>query len=69
VIYCPRAHQLRRLMQRDPQLTADQAAARIASQMPIAEKCDRANRVLDNSTTTAELLAQVDAAIGPLMAR
>jgi dephospho-CoA kinase len=67
VIYCPRAHQLQQLMQRDG-LTLDQAEARIASQMPIATKCDRADVVLDNSTTTSALLAQVDAAIASLMA-
>jgi dephospho-CoA kinase len=67
VIYCPRAHQLQQLMQRDG-LTLDQAEARIASQMPIAQKCDRAHVVLDNSTTTSALLTQVDAAIAPLIA-
>ncbi len=67
VIYCPRAHQLQQLMQRDG-LTLDQAEARIASQMPIADKRDRANVVLDNSGTPAALLAQVDAAIAPLIA-
>jgi dephospho-CoA kinase len=68
VIYCPRAHQLQQLMQRDG-LTLDQAAARIASQMPIADKCDRADVVLDNSGTPAALLAQVDAAIAAWLSR
>ncbi len=62
VIYCPRAHQLQQLMQRDG-LTQTQATDRIASQMPIEDKCDRADVVLDNSGTPAALLAQVDAAI------
>ncbi|MBE9031895.1 dephospho-CoA kinase [filamentous cyanobacterium LEGE 11480] len=62
VIYCPREHQLRQLMQRD-QLTPEQATARIASQMPIEQKCDRADVVLSNSSTTAALLRQVDRAI------
>ncbi|NJN48966.1 MAG: dephospho-CoA kinase [Alkalinema sp. RL_2_19] len=62
VIYCPEAHQLQQLMQRD-QLSREQAAARIASQMPIQAKCDRANVVLDNSSTTEALLRQVDRAI------
>jgi dephospho-CoA kinase len=67
VIYCPRAHQLQQLMQRDG-LTLDQAEARIVSQMPIEDKCDRADIVLDNATTTSALLAQVDAAISSLIA-
>jgi dephospho-CoA kinase len=62
VIYCPRAHQLQQLMQRDG-LTQTQATDRIASQMPIEDKCDQADVVLDNSGTPAALLAQVDAAI------
>jgi dephospho-CoA kinase len=62
VIYCPRAHQLQQLMRRDG-LTLDQATARIASQMPIEEKRDRADVLLDNSGSPAALLAQVDAAI------
>jgi dephospho-CoA kinase len=66
VIYCPRVHQLQQLMQRDG-LTQIQATDRIASQMPIEDKCDRADVVLDNATTTSALLAQVDAAIAPLM--
>ncbi len=67
VIYCPRAHQLQQLMQRDG-LTQNQATDRIASQMPIADKRDQAHVVLDNSGTPAALLAQVDAAIAPLIA-
>lgn len=62
VIYCPKQQQLARLMERD-RLTITAAEARINSQMPIEEKCDRAHLVLDNSSTLEALLKQVDAAI------
>lgn len=62
VVYCSRQQQLERLIQRN-HLTLEQAQARIDSQMPIAEKCDRANVVLDNSSTPKVLLQQVDAAL------
>lgn len=61
VVYCSKQQQLERLMQRD-NLTLAQAQARIDSQMPIEEKCDRADVVLDNSSTLYALLKQVDAA-------
>lgn len=62
VVYCSQQQQLERLMQRN-QLTREQAQARIKSQMPIQEKCDRADVILDNSTTLEALLKQVDAAL------
>lgn len=62
VVYCSRQQQLERLMQRD-RLTLEQAQARIDSQMPIEEKCDRADIVLDNSSTLDALLKQVDTAV------
>lgn len=62
VVYCPLQQQLERLMQRDS-LTIEQAQARINSQMPIEEKCDRADVVLDNSSTLGALLKQVDVAL------
>ena len=62
VVYCSKQQQLERLMQRD-HLTLEQALARIDSQMPIAEKCDRADVILDNSSTTEALLKQVDFAL------
>jgi dephospho-CoA kinase len=49
-------------MQRN-QLSLEQAQARINSQMPIEEKCDRADVILDNSSTPEALLKQVDAAL------
>ncbi len=61
VVYCSPTQQLERLMERDG-LTLEQAQARINSQMPIQEKCDRATVVLDNSSTLEALLTQVDKA-------
>ncbi|HCF28459.1 MAG TPA: dephospho-CoA kinase [Cyanobacteria bacterium UBA11049] len=62
VVYCSKQQQLERLMQRD-RLTLEQALARIDSQMPIAQKCDRADVILDNSSTTEALIKQVDFAL------
>lgn len=62
VVRCSGQQQLERLMQRD-QLTLEQAQARINSQMPIEEKCDRADVVLDNSSTPEAVLKQVDVAL------
>lgn len=62
VVYCNPIQQLSRLMQRES-LTPEAAQARISSQMPLKEKCDRATLVLDNSSTHEFLLEQVDAAI------
>lgn len=62
VVYCSQQQQLERLMQRN-KLTREQAQARIKSQMPIQEKCDRADVILANSTTLEALLKQVNAAL------
>ncbi len=62
VISCPETQQIQRLMQRE-KLTLEQAQARIRSQMSIEEKRDRANIVLDNSTTPESLIQQVDRAL------
>ncbi|GAC1449680.1 MAG: dephospho-CoA kinase [Chamaesiphon sp.] len=61
VVSCSRSQQLERLMIRD-RLTLEQAQARINSQMPIEEKCNKADVVLDNSSTLEVLLKQVDSA-------
>ena len=58
VVYVPPQEQLRRVMARDG-LTAQQAQARIDSQMPLSEKLARADRTIDNSGSrehTQELL-------------
>lgn len=62
VVNCDRSQQLSRLQQRNG-LTAEQAAARINSQMPLADKVAQADLVLQNNAGLAELYAQVDAVI------
>jgi dephospho-CoA kinase len=61
VVYCSPQQQLKRLMQRN-NLTHDQAIARINSQLPLTEKIDRADVVLDNSSSIEKLTQQIDAA-------
>lgn len=62
VVSCPPDQQIQRLMQCES-LSQEQATARIFSQMAIAEKRDRADVVLENSSTVEDLLQQVDRAI------
>jgi dephospho-CoA kinase len=62
VVACPVDQQIQRLMQRES-LSREQAQTRIQSQLPISEKCDRAQVVLDNSSTLENLLSQVDRAL------
>lgn len=62
VVYCSPEVQLQRLMQRDG-LNCDRASARINAQMPITQKCQKADVVLDNSSTLDSLLVQVDAQV------
>jgi len=50
VVYAELAQQIDRLMARD-QLSREQAMARIASQMPLSEKCSHASYVIDNTGT------------------
>ncbi len=61
VVRCDLDQQLTRLIQRN-HLTQKEAQARIESQMPLAQKCDRADIVLDNSGSVEALYAQVDRA-------
>jgi dephospho-CoA kinase len=61
VVSCPPDLQIKRLIQRG--LTIEQAQARIDSQMAIAEKCERSQVILDNSSTLENLLKQVDSAL------
>jgi len=63
VVSCSPELQLRRLMERDC-LSLEKAQTRISSQLPIQEKVDRANIVLDNSSTLEALLEQVNLALG-----
>ncbi len=59
VVTCPPEQQLERLMQRDG-LSRDQAEARMQAQMPLSEKCDRADVVLQNTTTPEALHQQIE---------
>lgn len=58
VVYVPAHVQLKRLIERD-HLTMEEAQQRIDSQMPIEEKKQKADFVIDNSGTQAETLIQV----------
>ncbi|MBK1986379.1 dephospho-CoA kinase [Sphaerospermopsis aphanizomenoides BCCUSP55] len=62
VVSCAAEQQQQRLIQRN-NLTHEQAAARIKSQLPISEKIARADVVLDNSSSLESLLQQVDMAM------
>ncbi|MTJ22834.1 dephospho-CoA kinase [Dolichospermum sp. UHCC 0352] len=59
VVSCSPQQQEQRLIERN-NLTPEQAAARINSQLPIAEKIPRADVVLDNSGNLESLLQQID---------
>jgi len=59
VVYVDAAVQLRRLIERN-RLPETLAKQRIASQMPLLEKKQRADVVIDNNGTLAETIRQVD---------
>lgn len=59
VVYVPRAVQLERLMNRD-QMTRADAEARIAAQMDIERKKERADIVIDNSGLWAQTEKQLE---------
>lgn len=60
VVSAPPAVQMQRLIERDG-LDAAAAEARVAAQMPIAEKAARADHVIDNGGSRDATAAQVDA--------
>lgn len=60
VVYCRDEIRLGRLIERDG-LTREEAALRMASQMPQEEKLRRADVVIDNSGAREDTLRQVDA--------
>ncbi|WP_228061331.1 dephospho-CoA kinase [[Phormidium] sp. LEGE 05292] len=62
VVFVEEQQQIERLMQRN-NLTLEQAKARINSQMPLAEKCQKADIILDNSGSLEYLYQQIDAAL------
>lgn len=59
VVYVDERTQLERLIKRN-RLTVSEAQARIYSQMPLIEKKNRANYVIDNSRNTQILYQQMD---------
>jgi dephospho-CoA kinase len=63
VVTCPPELEIQRLISRDHLSPAD-AAARIASQMPLVEKAKRADVVIDNQGSRATLAQQVAHALG-----
>jgi dephospho-CoA kinase len=65
VVYCSPSVQIERLMQRDG-LNFDRSNARINTQLPIIEKCQKADFVLDNSSTLDSLFVQIDAIVKQL---
>jgi len=62
VVYCSAEIQLRRLMKRDSS-SREAAMSRLNAQLPIAEKLEYADQVIDNSGTVQELQQQVSAFI------
>ncbi len=62
VVICPLETQRQRLMQRNG-LSTEEADARISSQMPLADKVVRADRVIDNSAALPALFRLVDEAL------
>ncbi len=62
VVTCSLERQHQRLRERNG-LTAEQATARIQSQMPLAEKVRRADVVIDNSADLPALFRRVDQAL------
>ena len=62
VVYLRPEKQIERLMLRD-RLTREEAIARINAQMSLEEKSQKADVVLDNSSTRLALLEQIDLAL------
>ena len=54
VVALPAEEQLARLLARDKSMSEGEARARISAQMSLAEKCARADIVIDNSGTPGE---------------
>ncbi len=59
VVYIPRELQVQRLILRDG-ITQEQAESRLKAQMPIEEKKQRADIVIDNSGTLEQTEAQIN---------
>lgn len=59
VVYVPESVQIQRLMQRDG-ISEEQARERMASQMPLSDKREQADVVIDNSGSLEDTAKQVD---------
>jgi dephospho-CoA kinase len=66
VIYCSPAEQIRRLRKREPQLSELEAKQRISSQMPLDQKCRKANFVINNNGTVFDTFREVDEVLAAL---
>ena len=66
VAYCPREVQHQRLMTRDG-LSPEQAQRRIDAQMPVEEKRDLADYVIDTSGTMEQTLERADSVLDQLL--
>lgn len=65
VVYVDTSTQIKRLMSRD-KLSHHEAKVRLNAQMPLGDKCMRADRVIDNSRSKEETEAQVRTAVSAL---
>jgi dephospho-CoA kinase len=66
VVWAEEEQQRRRMMLRD-KLSAEEAGRRLAAQMPLAEKCRRADLVVDNSRDLAAGRADAERVYGELL--
>ena len=60
VVWCRPEQQVRRVMQREG-LSKDEVNKRLEAQMPLDQKVQRADRVIDNSGSKASLVAHLEA--------
>ncbi|HHT71598.1 MAG: dephospho-CoA kinase [bacterium] len=67
VVYVDQETQVKRLMERDA-LTGTEARERLRSQLPLRSKCNWADRVIDNTGSKQETLAQVKEAVAAVVA-
>lgn len=68
VVVCSEEHQLARVIARDG-LSEDEARARIAAQLPLAEKAAVADWLIENDGTLEQLTARVDEVFDALVAQ
>lgn len=68
VVSAPPEEQVRRAMQRDG-LSEEAARARLAAQLPLEKKVEKADFVIDNAGTPAALLARTDEVLDAVLAR